>query len=108
MRGTVAKVDERGQEPVDKDQPVHCPGANGPFPWPGLQSHLVPFMPQQTDLHAEFGYHLARQTCDPPIADDRCTRPLPHHTNMIRDQAPTPHLPTMHEVVRHCFLDLLT
>lgn len=45
VSGPVAKVDERGQEPVDEDQPVLCPGSDRPFPWPGLQSRLVPFMP---------------------------------------------------------------
>ncbi len=44
VSGTVAEVDERGQQPVDEDQPVLCPRADRPFPWPGLQSHLVPFM----------------------------------------------------------------
>ncbi|GLW04630.1 hypothetical protein Slala05_82600 [Streptomyces lavendulae subsp. lavendulae] len=45
VSGTVAKVDERGREPVDKDQLVLCAGAHGPLAWPGLQSRLLPFMP---------------------------------------------------------------
>ncbi len=28
---------------------------------------------------------------DPPIADDRCTRPVSHHTNVIADRDPAPH-----------------
>lgn len=36
VRGTVAKVDERGQEPVDKDQLVLCAGAHDSLAWPGL------------------------------------------------------------------------
>lgn len=42
--GTVAKVDECGQEAVDEDQPVLCAGADGPIPWLGVQSRLVPFV----------------------------------------------------------------
>lgn len=45
VSGTVAKVNERGQDLVDEDQPVLCISANGPLPWPGFQSRLVPFVP---------------------------------------------------------------
>lgn len=45
MSGSVAKVDERGKEPIYKDQLVLCAGAHGPLAWPSLQSRLMPFMP---------------------------------------------------------------
>lgn len=31
MRGRVAEVQERGQKPVNEDQLLLCPGADGPF-----------------------------------------------------------------------------
>ncbi|WP_237297272.1 hypothetical protein [Streptomyces sp. 3211] len=64
----MAKVDERGLEPVDKDRLVLSAGAHGPLAGLGLQSRLVPFEPQQTDFGNEFGDHIGRQTCDPRIA----------------------------------------
>lgn len=45
VSGTVAKVNEGGQEPVDEDQLVLCTGADGPLPRPGLQSRLVMLAP---------------------------------------------------------------
>ncbi|MFJ6486771.1 hypothetical protein ACIQK6_42690 [Streptomyces sp. NPDC091682] len=55
----MAKVDERGQEPVDEDQPVLRTSTDGPLPRPGLQSRLVPFMPYRTYLGDEFGDHIS-------------------------------------------------
>lgn len=45
MSGPVAEVHERGQEPVDEDQPVLRTGTDGPLPRPGLRFHPVPFVP---------------------------------------------------------------
>lgn len=45
VSGTVAKVDEGGQEPVDEDQLMICASVNSPLAWPGLQSRLVSFVP---------------------------------------------------------------
>lgn len=39
-------------------------------------------------LGDEFGNHIGRQSCGPPVPDDRCTRLVPHHTAMVRDHDP--------------------
>jgi hypothetical protein len=43
-------------------------------------------MPRRTQLGYGFSNHLGRQARDPPVADDRCTRRVLHHTTMINDQ----------------------
>ncbi|MGV9553082.1 hypothetical protein [Streptomyces ardesiacus] len=99
MSDSVAEVHEGGQEPVDEDQPVLRTGTDSPLPWPGGKPGLVLFMPQRAKLSHEFSNHVGRQARDPPIADDRCTRRVPHHTTMIDDQELDASPPTVHEVV---------
>ncbi|MGV9248977.1 hypothetical protein [Streptomyces sp. NPDC003710] len=82
----MAEVHERGQEPVDEDQPVLRTGAHGPLPWPGCEHGLVPFMPQRNYFGDWFSDHISRQARDPPVADDRCPRRVPHHETMIDDR----------------------
>ncbi|WP_256337805.1 hypothetical protein, partial [Streptomyces fradiae] len=91
-------MDESGQEPVDEDEPVLRAGAHGPLPRPGRKPGLVPFTPQRAQFGHEFSDHVSRQTRDPPVADDRCTRCVPHHTTMIDDQERNASPPTMHEL----------
>lgn len=74
---------ERGQEPVDEDQPVLRTCAHGPLPRPGRESGLKPLVPQQAYLGDEFSDHNGRQARDPPVADDRCRNLVPHHATMI-------------------------
>ncbi|GLW04756.1 hypothetical protein Slala05_83860 [Streptomyces lavendulae subsp. lavendulae] len=45
MSDTVAKMNQRGQEPVDEDQTVLRASANGPLARPGLQPRLMSFLP---------------------------------------------------------------
>jgi hypothetical protein len=99
VRGAVSEMHEGGQEPVDEDQPVLRAGAHGPFPRPGRKPGLVSFMPQRAQLINEFSDHLGRQARDPPVADDRCTTRVPHHTTVIDDQKLDASLPTVHELV---------
>lgn len=99
VRGTMAEMHERGQEPVDEHQPVLPAGAHGPLPRPGHELGVVPFMPQRAHLGSEFSDHVGRQTRDPPVADDHCTRSVPHHTTMIDDQEPDASPPTVHDLV---------
>ena len=58
MRGGVPEMDERGQKPVDEDQPVIRAGADRPLPRPGCEPGLVPFMPQRTQLCDKFSDHI--------------------------------------------------
>ncbi|GGS56108.1 hypothetical protein GCM10010253_33170 [Streptomyces badius] len=74
MGDPVTKMDERGQQPIDKHQPVLCAGAHGPLPWPGGEPGLVTLLPQRADLFDEFSNHSHSQARDPPIADDHRTR----------------------------------
>ena len=60
---------------------------------------LVPFMPQQAQFSHEFSDHVGRQSGDPPVADDRRTRRVPHHATMIDDQELDASPPTVHEPV---------
>ncbi|MGW1408466.1 ALF repeat-containing protein [Streptomyces sp. NPDC002403] len=56
--------------------------------------------PQRPHLSDEFRDHGGRQARDPPVADDRCARHVPHHTSMINDpELDVPPL-TVHELVR--------
>jgi hypothetical protein len=93
-------VHEGGQEPVDEHQPVLRAPAQRPLPRPGGKPGLVPFMPQRTKLSHEFSNHTGRQARDPPVADDRCTRRVPHHKTMIDDQKLDASPLTVHELVR--------
>ena len=86
VRGGMPQVHEGGQEPVDEDQPVFRTRAHSALPRPGRKRGLVPFVPQRAELRHEFGDHVGRQARDPPVADDRCTRRVSHHTTMIDDQ----------------------
>ncbi|WP_237527133.1 hypothetical protein, partial [Streptomyces sp. SID2119] len=52
-------------------------------PRPGRKPGPVPLVPQQPYLSDEFRYHRRRQARDPPVADNRCARRVPHHTAMI-------------------------
>ena len=76
VRGPVTEVHERGQEPVDEEQPVLRAGTDRRLPWPGRKSGLVPFVPQRAQPGHEFGDRAGREARDPPVADDRdrCTR----------------------------------
>ncbi|MFJ2565483.1 MULTISPECIES: hypothetical protein [unclassified Streptomyces] len=95
----MTEIDERGQEPVDEDQLVFGAGAHGPLPGPGHEPCLALFVPQQSYLGEEFSDHIGRQARDPPVADDCCTRRVPHHTTMIDDQELDASPPTVHEFV---------
>ncbi|MEU7206772.1 hypothetical protein, partial [Streptomyces sp. NPDC045470] len=95
----MTKMDERGQEPVDEHQPVFRAGTHGPFPRPGGEPGLVPFMPQRSKFSNEFSDRVGCQARDPPVADDRCTRRVPHHMTMIDDQRLDASPLTVHEVV---------
>jgi hypothetical protein len=98
--GRVSEVHEGAQEAVDEDQSVFRARAHDPLPWPGHKSGLVAFMPQRAQLSHEFSNHVCRQARDPPVADDCCTRRVPHHTTMIDDQDPDASPLTVHELVR--------
>ncbi len=91
MSNPVAKVHERGQEPVDEDHAVLRTSAHRTLPRPGRKPGLVPLMPQRSHLSNEFSDHSCRQARDPPVADDRCARHVPHHAAMIADPRSTPH-----------------
>ncbi len=77
MSNPMAKVHERGQEPVDEHQPVLRAGTHGTLPRPRGQLGLVPFMPQQAYQGDEFSDHTGRQPRDPAIADDHRTSHSP-------------------------------
>jgi hypothetical protein len=81
----MAQMHERRQEPVDEHQPVLRTRAHRPLPRPGRELGLVSLMPQRPYLSDEFSGYVSRQAGDPPIADDHCTRRVPHHTNVIDD-----------------------
>jgi hypothetical protein len=95
----VSEVHEGGQEPVDEDQPVLRAGTDRPLPRPGCKPGPVPFMPQRTKLSHEFSNHVGRQAHDSPVAGDRCTRRVPHHTTMVDGQELDASPPTVHELV---------
>ncbi|MGC0407479.1 hypothetical protein [Streptomyces ambofaciens] len=99
MGDPVSEVHEGGQEPVDEDEPVLGPGTDRPLPRPGRKPGLVLFMPQRAELRHEFSDHAGRQARNPPVADDRCTRRVPHHTTMINDQELDASPLTVHELV---------
>jgi len=96
----VSQVHEGGQDPIDEDLPALRASAPSAPPWPGDKSGLVPFMAQRAKLSHEFSDHAGRQAGDPPVADDRCTRRVPHHMTMIDDQEPDVSPLTVHELVR--------
>ncbi|MYW31111.1 hypothetical protein [Streptomyces sp. SID2119] len=73
----MAKVHERGKEPVDEDHAVLRTGADRTLPRPGRKPGPVPLVPQQPYLSDEFRYHRRRQARDPPVADNRCARRVP-------------------------------
>lgn len=98
--GGMPEVHERGQEPIDEHQPVLRTRAHSALPRPGRKLGLVPFVPQRAQLCDEFSDHVGRQARDPPVADDRCTRRVPHHTTMIDDQKLDASPLTVHELVR--------
>lgn len=91
MSHSVAKVHERGQEPVDENHAVLRTSANRTLPRPGRKPGLMTFMPQRPHLSNGFSDHSGRQARDPPVADDRCARHVPHHTAMIADPRSTSH-----------------
>ncbi|MFJ4691753.1 hypothetical protein [Streptomyces sp. NPDC088766] len=95
----MSEVHEGGHEPVDEDQPVLRAGTDRLLPRPGRKPGLVPFMPQRAELSHEFSDHVGRRARDPPVADDRCTRRVPHHTTMINDQELNASPLTVHELV---------
>jgi hypothetical protein len=99
VRNPVSEVHEGGQKPVDEDQPVLRTRAHSTLPRPGRKPGLVPLAPQRTKLCDEFSDHVGRQARDPPVADDRCTRRVPHHMTMIGDQKLDASPPTVHELV---------
>lgn len=100
MGDPVSGVHEGGQEPVDEHQPVLRACAHSPFPRPGSEPGLVTLVPQRADFRYEFSNHVNRQARDPPVADDRCTRRVPHQMTMIDDQEPDVSPLTVHELVR--------
>ncbi len=75
MRDSVAKMHERGQQPVDEHQPVLRARAHHPLALLGGEPGLVLCLPQRTHLGDELGEHIYRRSRDPSIADDRRT----HH-----------------------------
>ncbi|WP_235787110.1 hypothetical protein [Streptomyces mutabilis] len=97
------EVHERGQEPVDEHQPVLRTRAHSALPRTGRKLGLVPLMPQRTQLCHQFSNHVGRQARDPSVADDRCTRRVPHHTTMIDDQKLDVSPLTVHELVSDLF-----
>nr|WP_251021590.1 hypothetical protein [Streptomyces sp. ISL-98] len=79
MGGTMAEVNEGGQQAVAKDQFVLGPSTYGPTTGPRRECSLVPLVRQRADLGDEFSDQIGRQARDPLASDDRCTFPLPHH-----------------------------
>lgn len=63
MSNPVAKVHERGKEPVDEDHAVLRAGANRTLPQPGSKPELVSLMPQRPNL----GTSSAITTADRPV-----------------------------------------
>ncbi|MEW1685872.1 hypothetical protein [Streptomyces sp. NPDC093594] len=94
----MSKMDECGQEPVDERLPVLRACTHGPFPRPEGEPGLVTLVPQRTHCN-EFSNHLSGQARDPPVADDCCTRRVPHHITVIGDQSPNVSPLTVHELV---------
>ncbi len=100
MSNPVTKVNKGGQQPVDEHQLVLRAGAHSTLPRPGGKPGPVTLMPRRTYLGNELSNHSGRQPRDPPVADDHCTRHVPHHAAMIDDpELDVPSL-TVHEVVR--------
>lgn len=60
MSNPVAKVHERGQEPVDEHHLVLRTSAHGTLPRPGRKPRLVPLMPQRPHFSNEFSNHSGR------------------------------------------------
>ncbi|MFJ2080746.1 hypothetical protein ACIOGW_36910 [Streptomyces anulatus] len=60
MSNPMAKVHQRGQEPVDEHHLVLRTSAHGTLPLPGRKPGLVPFMPQRADFSHEFSDHSGR------------------------------------------------
>jgi hypothetical protein len=79
--------------------PVFRTRAHSPLPRLGRELGLVPLAPQRPHLSNEFSNHAGRQAGDPPVADDRCTTHVTHHTTMIDDQELDISPPTVHELV---------
>ncbi|UUN30919.1 hypothetical protein [Streptomyces sp. FIT100] len=73
-----------------------CTGAHGPPPLPKGEPGLVVLVPQRAYLGDRFSDHIDHQARDPPVADDRCTSRVPHHTTMINDEELDASPPTMH------------
>ncbi|MCX4614359.1 hypothetical protein OHB25_11555 [Streptomyces mirabilis] len=97
----MAEMHKRCEQPVDEHQLVLRASAHGSLALPGGKPGLVPFTPQRAYFRYEFGDHPGRQTCDPSVADDRCTSRVSHHTPMINDQWIDVSPLTVHELVRH-------
>lgn len=87
----VAKGHQRGRKPVDGDHAVLRTSAHRTLPRPGRKPGLMPLMPQRPHLSHEFSDHNGRKARDPPFADDRCGRHVPHHAAMIADPRSTSH-----------------
>ncbi|MGW0704359.1 hypothetical protein ACWD0A_34830, partial [Streptomyces sp. NPDC002867] len=77
-------VNQRGQEPVDKDEFVFGTSTDSSPTRSRSECRLVPFLPQRADHLYKFGDHLRVQSGDLSTTGDRCTRPVPHHTNHDR------------------------
>ncbi|MFE3337861.1 hypothetical protein ACFXKE_40470, partial [Streptomyces sp. NPDC059202] len=56
-------------------------------------------MPQRIHLGDELSNHLGRHARDPTVADDHCTRRVPHHPTMIDHPRLDVSPPTVHELV---------
>ena len=54
----MAEVNQRGQEPADKDKLVLSTGADSSLAGTRGECRLVPLVPQRADLRYEFGDHL--------------------------------------------------
>ncbi|MGW4385476.1 hypothetical protein [Streptomyces sp. NPDC004685] len=80
----MAEVDRRGQDPVDEDELVLGTGADSSPTWSRDECRPMPLVPQRADLRDEFGDHLRIRSGDLLTADDRRTRPVPHHADRDR------------------------
>lgn len=91
MSNPMAKVHERGQEPVDEHHLVLRTSAHRTLLLPGRKPGVVALMPQRAYFDREFIDHGGRETLHPPVADDRSASRVPHHTTMIVEPEPTSH-----------------
>lgn len=79
MSGAVAQIHQRGQQPVDEDEPVLRPGSHRPPPRPSREPSVMLLVPQRPYLGDEFSDHIRRQPGDPVLRHDQLTRPSPYH-----------------------------